>query len=100
MEIIMKDKIKNIVASYKDIFKDEYASFLTQMEQVKDTQATDFAEVGSGGILERKLLEYPESLHDMIKLGLTDEQFNEFKTKEGSRWFADTFKEFKVPEKL
>ncbi len=96
----MKEKIKNIVDSYKEIFKDEYALFLKQMEEVKDTQATEFAEVGNGGLLERKLLEYPATLEDMIKNDLSVEEFQEFKSKEGSRWFADTFKEFKVPEKL
>lgn len=95
-----RGNIKVLIDEYKKIFPIEFAMFLKQMEIVRLQQYDKFAEVKGTDALERKLVEYPESLFIILQQKLSSKELEWFGTKEGVRWFAKKYPEFKVAYKI
>lgn len=94
-----QEKVKLIVEEYTKLFPEEFKAFkkahTVELEMNKDK----FASTGMDTIT-RKLYEIPETLFAMLKTRLSDEDWAEFTTKQGSRWFAKSFKPFRASEKV
>ena len=97
----MKDaqlKIKGVVDGYKLIYSDEY-SFV--VKQIKDKRLLNntYAETKMD-YAERALTEVPETLFTLFHKTLTEDEMAYYASREGTRWFAKTFPEFRSGEKL
>lgn len=95
-----QSKITNIVSEYKRLFPDEYKLFVKEMRGKKDVQSNQFSEIKGDMSLERALLEYPETFYTILRIRLTDDDWKYFDTKPGVRWFAKTFPEFAIAQKI
>lgn len=96
----IQGNIKTFVDEYKKLFPIEYAMFLKQMEMNKLNTYNKFAEIKGTDALERKLIEYPETLYTILYDKLSPEGLAWLTTKKGARWFARKFPEFKVATKI
>lgn len=96
----VRGNIRMLVDEYKKIFPMEYAMFLKQMEINRLNTFNKFAEVKHTDAIERKIVEYPETLYVILLDKLSSEEFTWFSSKEGARWFAKKYPEFRVATKL
>lgn len=97
-------KLENIVNNYIKNFPTEWEAFRIQMK-AKRSQQTKWAEMaGEQGVVIRALLEIPETLWALFKIGLTDSEMLEFKTENTKnlpiyqQWLSKRFPDFKVSE--
>jgi len=100
MEDKTKEKIKRIVGEYKRMFPGEYNLVIKQIKRNRDNQRTKFAEMKQTGIVERALIEIPETLNTMFRLRFTENEEEEFRTKKAMRWFAKEYPMFSLAEKI
>lgn len=87
----IKVKIENQVDEYLKMFPEEAKAFIEQIKpkQVLDGELNKFK---GTDMIQRPLHEMPETLFIMIKMQLTDKEFEWHGSKEGGRWFAKRFK--------
>lgn len=95
-----KKRITSIVQDYKKIFPSDYNNFLVGIRLKRDLQRTKFGELSQEDYVVRILFDCPETLDSMLKLSLSPEGWSWFTSKKGGRWFAKTFKEFSISEKV
>lgn len=93
-------RVKEIVQDYKTIFADEYKLFVKQQIAVREGNLNEYAEIKGDSMMQRKLFDTPANLHTMLVDTLTTEELTWFKSKEGGRWFAKYFKEFRASKKI
>lgn len=94
-----KKNIETIVAQYKFVFPEEYATVVKAVEAMHHMVIDDFASAeGTKNI--RGLFETPEELYGMFIIGLDEYDMQWFKTKEGGKWYAKKFKEFAIPKNI
>lgn len=94
-----KFKLTKIVNDYIGLFPEEYENFKYSIEDTRHQLIdTKFGTAKGTGSEMRALFEMPVTLNDMIVNGLNEAEISWFKTLEGGRWFANTFKVFMVPE--
>ncbi len=97
-------KLKEIVKSYKALFPAEYKGLCEIVKQKRKANKDQFGSLkGQGsnkthGVMERALFEISETLNVIINRQLDKGEFEYFHSKEGSRWFQRTFKEFSLAE--
>lgn len=102
---LAKKHIKQIVEKYIRLYPDEYEAFKQGMVAVRAVPKDDFATL-DGSKYSRALYEMPEVLHTMLIKDLPDEEMLWLKTgvpsnrNQGGHWFAKTFKEFCIPNKV
>lgn len=74
------------------------------VQAIKDNRETladpKFAEVRRTDVLDRHLVEYPETLYSSFMRSMEEEELASFLSKEGQRWFARNYPEFTVPQKV
>jgi hypothetical protein len=98
---LTKQKIKNTVKGYKLLFSDEFNQFTQSMDYIRRIQANEFSSLKQdNGMVQRALFEIPENLYSSIIKTLDDNQLKYFKSKECARWFAKTFPEFALAQKI
>lgn len=94
-----KDKITEIVGTYIQLCPDEYFAFKESVEAKRDDmQDQKFGTVAHSGTEMRALFDMPVTLHELLVKQLDPDQLEWFKSKEGARWFASTFKVFMLPD--
>lgn len=93
-----KEAIKKVVLDYQTDFPEDYASF-RQYNLEKQDNSKDFAETGMDYV-ERGLWEMPEVCLNSIKMKLDEAQWEWFQSKEGGRWVAKTFPDFRMSHKV
>jgi len=99
MSTTAKLLIKTYVREYTLAFPQEWEAFKEAME-VKLGQSKDaFGEIADSELIERKLFEMPETLYTILDMKLSKEDFSWFKTKEGSRWFAKQYPQFRTSDR-
>lgn len=98
-----KQKIKKVVQDYKTLFPKEFEQFKKGVEQKQDARQGDFAEAKESDIVDRHLIDLPETLYYAIKQVLTQDEYDWFfangrysKDYSGMKWFMRNFKEFNV----
>ena|SRR3990167_10134786 len=96
-------KLKEIVKSYKQLFPAEYKGVCEIVKQKRKGAKDKFGNLNSGankthGVMERALFEISETLNVIISRQLDMGEYAYFHSKEGSRWFQRTFKEFSTAE--
>lgn len=98
---LTKNRIKNLVAGYKELFPDEYKAVVSFIERNRKLQENEFASMKQEhAMLERGLYEIPEKLSTILIKELKDEELKFFKSKEGGRWFAKQFPQFALAIKV
>jgi hypothetical protein len=95
-----KQKIIDAVDQYKQQFPEEYKAFIAQTIERRKDLRSEFAEAKGKYALKRVLMEMPETLHNIINDKLDVGEVTEFSAKEAVIWFARTYKEFALPEKI
>jgi len=98
---LYKKNITKIVELYKKTFFVEYNEVVKiikekRKNQKKETAATN----GNIDVLERALIEYPETLFNILQNRLSPPALLWLTNKKGVRWFAKTFKEFSLATKI
>lgn len=99
-----KQNIKKVVEDYIRIFPDEYATAIKGTEMLRSMTQDEFASI-DGWYYGRALYEVPETLHNMLVKMLPEEDLKWLKEggvdrKQGGRWFARTFPEFAIAQKI
>jgi len=96
----IKTKIGMIIKDYVKLQPEEYELFRKEMKQQRENNATKFAEVKEADTIDRKLFEMPETLHAMIKVRLSDDEYNWWRTKEGAHWFINSYQDFRSTQSV
>lgn len=91
-------KLINAVQEYERVFAIELDSFKRGMSAKRELQRDKFSTVKNGGTIERAILEYPETLFVIIRKQLNDKEWEYFDSKEGTRWFARKFPQYRLAE--
>lgn len=95
----IKHKVEVIVEAYIKNFGVEFAAFRKQQKSYREGLATKWAELKKGSdIVIRELNRMPETLNTLIKLGLSEAEFLEFRETKMQFWFGNRFPDFKVTE--
>lgn len=94
--------IENLVEGYKQLFPGEYQAFLGMQRKKASSRdrSNKLLKITSTDVLERKLGEYPATLHTILYSRMTPEQFTYFDSKEGTVWFFTKFPEFRETAKI
>lgn len=94
-------KVRKITKDYKALFPEEY---INVVEAIKTMRLTKFNEstgaIKGDHVIGRHLIEFPETLFNLIYNNLTEDEFKIFDDPVGQRWFAKTYPEFRLPTKL
>lgn len=99
-----QSKLKEIVKSYREVFPAEYKGVVQIVGQKRRAQKDQFASLKGQGankthhVMERALFEISETLNVIIQRQLDKGEYEWYHSKEGSRWFQKTFKEFSLTE--
>ena len=88
--------VGKIVEAYKKLCPGEYADFLESNKKKVEATKDRFAEIKGSDMVHRKLFEIPETLHAALRVKMTDEQWEWFRTKEASTWFAIKYRQFRA----
>ncbi|MHB1086423.1 MAG: hypothetical protein ACYCZ0_01595 [Minisyncoccota bacterium] len=99
-----KQRIKKVVSDYIKLFPAEYSIVCKGVEMKKKMTRDQFASI-EGMFEGRGLYEISETLDAMLTKYLPEEDMVWLKSgginhKEGGRWFAKTFPEFSLPDKI
>jgi len=97
---VLRNKIALVVNSYEKTFPKEFRLFCNQMARNRAEQRNQVSSLKKSDVIERALLDYPETLYDLLLLNLTASEFKFFETKECTRWFAKTFPQYRIPKLL
>lgn len=98
-----KEHITSIVENYIRLYPEDFQTVKDGIEKTRHTYEDDDATAKLQGVpMMRALFEIPQDLSEMLIMGLTEEEMEWFKAggknrKEGSLWFARTFKAFALP---
>ncbi len=96
-----QENITAVVRNYIKRYPREYSLFKGQNIKRSHSQKNKFASVGKGqGALERKITEVPETLFTMMTVNLPLEDMEYYKSKNGTRWFAGQFPEFRIAGRI
>lgn len=93
-------KISALVVEYARLFPGEYESFKKGRQVRMERQRDKFGSLTTVGFLERKILEYPETLNAILNMRLTPEELQYFISREGTIWFAKEYPQFRASEKV
>lgn len=96
MSTTAKQLIGAYVDEYKRTFPSEWSGFLRSNADKLRASNDDFGEVMGSDLVERKLFEMPETLYTILTLRLSKDDMDWFRTKEGSRWFAKAYPQFRT----
>lgn len=94
-----QNKLKATVEQYKKFYPDEYIFVCNQIKQKRVNQNTKFADTKMD-FAERALTEVPETLFGLFQRLLSESEIQYYASKEGTRWFAKTYPEFRVGDKV
>lgn len=97
-----QNKIRNVVILYQRTNPEAYATVINEIANRRKLNLDRFASTRENGehAVERALYEIPETMFAGILQNLDEYQLQYFKSKEGSRWFAKTFKMFSVADEI
>lgn len=92
-------KLRAVVEQYKKFYRDEYIFVCNQIKAKRANQNTKFAETKMD-FAERALTEVPETLFGLFQRLLSEDEIQYYASREGTKWFAKTFPEFKAGDKV
>lgn len=97
-----KTKIKTVAESYIRLFPGEYEAFKDGVRTKRSSQRDDYGTMrkGSGDYVERVSHEIPERMYAALRGVLEQDEWDWFRSIPGTRWFARTFRQFAVIEKV
>ena len=97
-----QEKISSVVGDYIRLFPREYKTFLEGNKEKISLNKDKFGTVTKGKVdyLERKIGEYPETLHAAFKIKFNEQDWDYFNSKQGFRWFVKHFPQFSGVEKI
>ena len=89
-------KVSNITNKYILDNPVEWKNFCKQQKMTRSNLRTRWAEVnGVEGLVIREILQIPETLFTLLKLGLTKTEYMEYSEEKFKLWFADKFPDTK-----
>ena len=96
-----KEKVKTTLLEYIKLFPEEWSLFRRMMDDIRLSIKDKYAHMRGTSTDLRYRSEMPEKLHSMLSVNLTPEEAKWFfNNNEGTQWFVNTFKDFKVAEKV
>lgn len=103
---LAKKHITQIVRNYIRLYPEDYETVKKGIAMQKGLLLdAKFGTAKDTGSDMRALFEIPADLSEMLIMGLEPEEMEWFKAgganrKEGARWFAETFKDFALPNEI
>ncbi len=95
-----QNKIKAVVEQYKIFYPEEYRFVARQIADKRKNLNNKFAKTKGMDYAERALTEVPETLFGLFQKTLSEDEVSYYASKEGTRWFAKTFPDFRSGEKV
>lgn len=98
-----KQKIRKALNVYKNspLTRNEYIAVVEMIKNNRrDLMDEKFGGIKGDQMIERLLLEYPETLVAMFSSVFEKSDWDYLDSKVGARWFAREFPEFRVPDKI
>lgn len=89
----IKQKIVDIVKVYSEVFAPEYQAVVSYLKDKRKT-INRHGEIKGQDVLQRIMFEIPATLHTIFETRLKPEEWAYYTSKEGTRWFQQTFKQF------
>lgn len=102
----VKDRLREIVKTYTELFPDEYRAVVEIVGQKRKNMKDKFASIkgkeagATDGALERAMFEISETLSTIIYRQLSPEEMLWHTSAAGAQWFQKTFKEFSLAESV
>ena len=97
----IKLKVTKIVTDWELKNYGMFLSFLDARREKTRNLKNAFADLTkSTDFMERLLYEVPESLDGEFQMQLSDDELKFLHSKEGSLWFAKTFRQYTIPERV
>lgn len=94
-----KETITQIVRDYTLLDPSEFEALKSLTRAKRSENRTKFGEVQVDTDM-RSMVELPETLFGMLKTRLLPEEFKWLRCKTGTRWFATSFKDFSLTDKV
>lgn len=94
----IKLKVDDIVESYKKNYPDDYRNTCLFVKQYRENIINKWAEIPGSNIEMREINRLPELLANLIRIGLEDDEYQEFRTDKFQKWFTNRYHEFRVVE--
>jgi hypothetical protein len=91
MEQKIKDRIRNIVAAYKELFPAEYKAVVDYNKKMR-VNSKKWAEMD--GEMGRVNYNIATKLHMALNLKLGPDGMNQLTSEEGNKWFVRNFPDF------
>lgn len=91
-----KTKIRMAVKDYFEMFPEDWELVKPEIEKMRQSKITDFAELNGTHAVKRALFSLPEKLSAMIGQKLTLEERHLFTQVENARWFAKEYPQFNI----
>ena len=88
--------IRTFVREYTLTFPHEFEAFKKGTKEKRANASDAFGTVQGATIIERKMHEIPETLYTIFKMKLSEDDWGYYQSKEGTRWFAKQFPEFRT----
>lgn len=94
-----KEHIDILVRDYVKNYPQEWNDFQKSIKEKLSLSKDEFGIMEGSELIERKLYEIPETLYTILKLRLSLEDWDWYQAKEGARWFASHYPQFRTSEK-
>lgn len=95
----IKLKVSDIVAAYIKNYSVEWSNFQKQQRAYRENLKNEWAEMKGSDIMVRELNRIPETLFALLKIGLSEAEYLEFKELKMQQWFGNKFRDFNVTDK-
>lgn len=95
----IQNKIVSIVEKYIRKYYLEYCTICDSVKDKQQLQKDDFASTGQHTYVGQLALIVPETLDNLLQNGLDEDEWNYYKSKLGTQWFAKKFPEFSPIQK-
>src|SRR4051812_13208776 len=97
----IQKKIEGVVASYKQFYPDDYIAVVREVKKKQLNLKNKFGDMTKDtDILERPLLEIPETLFFLINKILSEDEIKFWYTIKGQHWFGKKYPEFLLTSKI
>ena len=93
-------KIRTAVLDYMKMFPEDYRLDIEEIKLVRERLDTEMAELKKTHAIKRALYVIGTRLDAMIQLKLDSKEKLELSSKEGGRWFANEFSQFRLTKNV
>ena len=91
-------KVTNITNKYIKDYPVEWINFCKQQKVMRNNLRTKWAELPKTDMVVREILQMPETLFTLLKMGMSEVEYLEWTEERYKFWFGNRFPDFKSTE--